>query len=344
MKRPFFLGGLACAVIAIGFGLALQPAVSAPTRADVAYPYGGAAYRGLVAESFQTLKRSNPEQFDVWLADQYKKVDANGRWLTAVDAWKPRLAQGTETQRTQAAMDAAAFLHRSLKRMIPKFSLDRGFEFVYTLENGERQCFLQSILTASLLQRMGLDAGVAMVFRNEKGQPSNCGHAVTIFRRADGRAAVVDLSEAKPFVVHQGLFLRVAGRYRFTSPTYQSDLSITGFTPLGGSAAPVSAADWLDRKFLLSQTHYYRGERAPGGFLANPKTDAGMAESLRFFQLAVRESDQNPLAVYALGWMQWRLGQQDAARATLRRARKLYSDAGWTPSGPTDLFKTALGS
>ena len=45
----------------------------------------------------------------------------------------------------------AAWSHKLTKTIIPRFSLDRGFEFANVVRYGERQCFLQSVLIASLV-------------------------------------------------------------------------------------------------------------------------------------------------------------------------------------------------
>ena len=61
--------------------------------------------------------------------------------------------------------------------------------------SGQRQCFLQSVLIAGLLQRMGISAGVAMVYRNPRGEESNNGHAVTLVKLPDGDDLVADAAE-----------------------------------------------------------------------------------------------------------------------------------------------------
>jgi hypothetical protein len=71
--------------------------------------------------------------------------------------------------RAAAERQVCADLHKSIKSRIPRFSLDRGFEFRHTVGRGERQCFLQSVVIASLLQRAGIPAGVAMVFATKRG-------------------------------------------------------------------------------------------------------------------------------------------------------------------------------
>ena len=106
--------------------------------------------------------------------------------------------------------------------MLPKFSLDRGFEFHHAVGNRERQCFLQSVLMAGLLQRMGAEAGVVMIFKSQLGQTSNLGHAAVVLKLSSGRDVIVDASDPTPFIPHQGVFARVSG-YRFLTPVYAMD-------------------------------------------------------------------------------------------------------------------------
>lgn len=226
----------------------------------------------------------------------------------------------------------AAKLHAAIKKAIPKFSLDRGFEFRETVSRGERQCFLQSALLAGLMQRAGYDAGVAMVWKNQLGATSNNGHAVPLIRTKQGDL-IVDCSDPEPFMKHQGLYLRDGkGAYRFVQPQYDG-VRIVGYQPLSGGSL---TAQGLGLDFLRSQFDYYRGERAPGGFLAAPKTASGLAASARYLERAQRECAENALAVYVLGRVYARQGKMELARAQYERAARLYRAAGWVPPGMKD--------
>ncbi len=90
--------------------------------------------------------------------------------------------------------------------MLPKFSLDRGYEFRHSVDRLERQCFLQSVLIAGLMQRMGMEAGVVMIYRNQKGEASNLGHATVVLKLDNGRDIMVDASDPHPFMRHRGVF------------------------------------------------------------------------------------------------------------------------------------------
>jgi len=65
-----------------------------------------------------------------------------------------------------------------------------------------------------------------------------------------------------------------------------------------------SADDWAGEdarlRFIQSQFWYYRGERAPGGLLAE-KSDDGWPRRRTRCAPSVRLCPKNPLAVYMLG-------------------------------------------
>jgi hypothetical protein len=119
--------------------------------------------------------------------------------IDLLDGERLRLAALPDpAERARAERDLAAFLHGAVKRAIPRFSLDRGFEFANVVRTGERQCFLQSVLLSACLRRAGIDAGALMVWANGRGQVSNLGHAVAFARLADGRILLVDASDPSP--------------------------------------------------------------------------------------------------------------------------------------------------
>ncbi len=230
-----------------------------------------------------------------------------------------------------------------MKAVIPKFSLERGFEFANTVRLGERQCLLQSVLISGVLQQLGLRSGVAMVWRNERGQESNLGHVVTVLRLTGGRDVLVDASDKSPFMRHQGLLVRdTAGPgapYRFVRPRYADDDTITAYTA-GKDVLGPAKVGLLDAAYVRSQFDYYRGERAPGGFIG-PSTPEGLTRSARFLERAVKLSPANPLATYVLGHVYRKQGRLELARRQYELAGRLYRAAGHVPAGVADALKWA---
>jgi hypothetical protein len=188
----------------------------------------------------------------------------------AVDKNSRALARITGVnKKTQAEVEFSARLHKLIKDIIPRFSLDRGFEFANVITRGERQCFLQSVIIAGILQKTGVDAGIAMVYRSISGQESNNGHAVVLVKLPNGRDLIVDASDPVPFVEQRGLFVNHHG-YKFVKPVYnKADHQILYYTAESNSSRiAASRVKTLDYNFIRSQFYYYRGERAPGGVFA----------------------------------------------------------------------------
>lgn len=299
------------------------------------YAYGSKTFRGFVDDSFKEV-RGDSATFYRSFEGSFQKVA--GKPPTAfVDSAGQAISKEKGTSKVQAEIDLGRDLHRIIKKSIPKFSLDRGFEFYQTAHLGERQCFLQAVLIASLMQRAKVDAGVVMVYRNERGEPSNNGHAVTLVRLSDRRLLVVDASEPHAFATHHGLFVKWAkGGYKFLKPEYAKGSTPT-FTNVRFEDSPktstISDIRLLDIPFLKSQFDYYRGERTPNGFLAKKATPAGLAASKRYLLRATHYSAQNPLAVYILGRVEERLGEKSLAAKSYKDAIALYAKFGWTPGG-----------
>ena len=181
MKRMMFT---VIALVTSALAVALLPvgSATAPEPNENAYPYGSAAFAEFVLDSNrETGARTEP--FAEWLERAYRLSDNtalagyDGRGLMATLASRSRMLRST-SGRTQMEIGTAVWVWRIIKATIPRFSLDRGYEFVYAERFGERQCLLQSVMIAGLLQAAGLDAGVVMVWKNEAGQVSNNGHAV----------------------------------------------------------------------------------------------------------------------------------------------------------------------
>lgn len=305
------------------------------------YPYGSPAFEVLVADSYAQAGSAGVQPFTPWFAQAFARYER--RALTdALDAAPHDLAaQGDPTRRVRLELQAAVWIYGVIKTTIPRFSLDRGYEFANVVRFGERQCLLQSVLLASLLQAMGLDAGVYMVWQNPHGEVSNNGHAVTVLKLSDGRDVLVDASEREPFSEHQGVFLvdRTTGRYRFVHPRFNADATIGGYQPEsgGGSLAPAAVRP-LDVTFLRSQFYYYRGERVPDGVLGRSATPDGLAASARYLEHAQTLDPANPLAVYMLGTVYRRQGRFAAARIQYARGYRLYQIYGFVPDGPKTAF------
>jgi len=243
-------------------------------------------------------------------------------------------------QKADAQVEIAAQVHKLIKAIIPKFSLDRGFEFRNVMKTGERQCFLQSVLIAGLLQSMGVDAGVAMVYKNEQGQETNNGHAVTLVKLPNGRDILVDASEKEPFAQHKGLFVRCAD-YKYVDPVYENDSPKIRYyvSASENENQATSKVHPLDTAFLDSQFWYYRGERAVGGLLSAKRTKAGLAAAGHALRMGLRFSTNNPLSVYMLGRVYLAQGKSDEAREYIQKGYKLYERFGWIPEGPREYYR-----
>jgi hypothetical protein len=313
---------------------------------DERYPYAETAFTGFVGESFREARRGAAEDYYGWFEDAYSRStlrypEQESRPLPDLLEWKRQeLARVTDpAARGRQERELAGWVHAMVKKVIPKFSLDRGFEFVNVVRHGERQCFLQSVLIAGLLQKAGVPAGVAMVYKNVQGRPTNNGHAVTVVRLASGRDIVVDASDPEPFVRQAGLFLRTAG-YAYVDPVYDTSTSEITAYRTAGSAKRLQPSEvrTLDIPFLHSQFYYYRGERAPGGVLFVRKSRAGLAASIAHLRKSVELCPANPLSVYTLGRAYLAQGKTRQATPLLTRAFRLYDRYGWVPSGPRDAY------
>lgn len=351
----FILSVLLCAGFPAAQGVvegAAPNCAAACGAQDARYPYGSPAFAQFVRDSEREAPEPGVSEFTRWWEDRYAandKAQLGGQrgpsWQSALGARRKELAAVRGEKRVALERDTAAWLHRAVKAIIPNFSLERGFEFTSTAARGERQCLLQSVLIAGALQNLGLSAGVVMVWRNEKGQESNLGHAVTLLRLSSGEDLLVDASDPQPFMRHSGLLLRdQAGGEHFLTPHYTGTSSIDGYRAEGGGAQAVSGVAPLSTAFLRSQFYYYRGERAPGGFLGKPPTAQGLAASARFLERAQALDPHNPLAVYVLGHVYRRQGRLSEARAQFRKGYALYLQDGHVPDGPKAAFAWAQGA
>jgi tetratricopeptide (TPR) repeat protein len=318
------LGCYGCDLALAGSG---QPA--AP-QGDLAYD--SKAFRALVADSYQLAARADIPPFATWWNARMTELtgaDAAG-WIQQAEA---RLLEAGGSAEAEKAIGEE--MYRLVKKAIPRFSLDRGFEFSTLPVTGERQCLLQSVLIASMLQAAGLRCGLVMVWSNEKDHTSNLGH-VTVFQTlADGKAILLDASEPYPHPVHKGLFLYNLARasYQFVRPDYEENAEIAAFSTTSGEKVALSAYRTLDLPYVRSQFDFYRGERAPGGLLAEPQDSAGLARSEAFFRRSLKECPQNPLSKYCLGKILLREKRSSEAHKIFAQALSLYQKFGWVPPG-----------
>lgn len=328
-------------------------AAAAPALYGPDLHYGGANFAAIAATSYRLAHLSGT--FDDWLAGAYQTAavglsggpesSAPTTLNAALDARRAALGRLSGPQRAALERDTAQWAHTFVKTAIPKFSLERGFELASVVQTGERQCLAQSVIIAALLQRAGVQAGAVMVWKNDRGLASNLGHVVTVVHLSSGHDLLDDASDPQPFMRHQGVLVRdgVNGPYRFVTPTYGSagpgaQAEITGYTRAdgGGALSPTRAAP-LGLSYLQSQFDYYRGERAPGGFMG-PSTAAGLNQSVKFLKRAVDEEPSNALAQYVLGHTYRKLKQDALARAQYRRAASLYAAEGHQPAGLNEIM------
>jgi hypothetical protein len=319
------------------------------------YPYRTPRFSQLVAESYQYGRAGDPRDFYRWLEGRYEAASSTGatppssrrtrleRLLTAKRAELGAIED--RARRAAVEKELCAWLHRMVKRTIPRFDLDRGFEFFNARQRGERQCFLQSVLIAGLLQAMGIDSGVAMVYRNDRGEEINNGHAVTLVKLASGRDLLVDASHAEPFARQQGLLVR-APKDRYVDPVYAANSpEIVAYrAAAGGARLATAGVRDLSYNFVRSQFWYYRGERAPGGPIARTRTPEGLDAASRALRTSVKIYGKNALALYMLGRVEWDGGRQEEARRTLQQACALYEQCGRLLDGPKQYLARAGGS
>lgn len=330
-----------------------KPSLGAVRRgADERFVYGSPRFTQFLIESDNWCKPEQASDFYSWMAKAYSASDRRfpgKEHLTLrelLDSKKNHFARIRDPRhRAENEIAFSAWVHHMVKGIIPRFSLDRGFEFCEVVRCGERQCLLQSTLITSLLQYVGFDAGVVMVYRNPKGEESNNGHAVVLLKLDDGRDIIVDASEPEPFYKPLGIFVRER-EYRYARPVYQPCSSrITSYTTESGlRRINADQVRQLDYAFARSQFWYYRGERAPGGLLASRPTWAGSCKAQRALEQSVKYCPKNPLAVYMLGRVYWAQGKPVHAAAEFRDARNLYVRFGWIPPEPARYYaKTAGG-
>lgn len=317
------------------------PSLAAPAFQSADLSFGGAALKALAAESYQ--RTGVQGDLMSWLDLAYLRAHrplAGGATLEqALSRRRAQLqAAPTPAERDRLARETAAWAHALIKRAVPKFSLERGFELANFAATGERQCLSQSTVIAGLLQGAGLDAGLVMVWTSMTGEVSNLGHVTSVLRLPSGAGDLeVDASEPQPFATHPGVLAWTGGGYRFLRATVGPGGLITAYTPVGqdGQLQPRQTR-FLSLAYIRSQYRYYRAERAPGGVLGTGTgraTASGLLASEQLLQEALAQEPHNALAASVLGTVWRKMGKVSEARQQYLRAAALYAAQGYTPAG-----------
>lgn len=329
LRSSIAIGILAAAAI---WGCAKPAYSNLNDPQSFAYPLDSPKFDTLVEDSYKVAGNPDAKAFKRWWTNAFKSagLESPEEWARQTKARLMKTTNRSEIQRL-----AAVQVFRIVKKSLPTFDLDKGYEFTNAAENGQRQCLLQSVLIASTLQQAGLDAGCVMVWSNEKGEVSNLGHVATLLKLNNGREMLVDASDPGPFATHTGLFMvdEAKQNYRFVRPTYDDEREITAFST--ADSLPVDPKEGfkaLDYDYLRSQFDFYRAERIPGGFLDHHAEPEPLKKSLAFFEASVAKCDRNPLAMLCYGRTLTRLGDTRGSE-TIARARGLYESYGWLPPG-----------
>ena len=333
--------------VSCSIGISIGFASATKSKTDL-YPYQSAAFSSFITDSSLETKTSESQAFYAWFGLAYlhhPKVhleQISNLDLALEKRRQELLTINNVAQKSALEIKTASWLHGLVKALIPKFSLDRGFEFTNAMYLGERQCLLQSVLIAGLLQKMGVDAGTIMVWRSQSGEDSNNGHVVTLMKNASGQDLIIDASDKEPVMRHKGLFVYDSSLqdYRFVHPQFAANGSILGYKRVAdGRLLQPAQVEGLRVSYLRSQFYYYRGERVKDGFLGTPSTTSGLKTSARLLETAQHLAPQNALAVYVLGHVYRRLGQLTLARTQYSKGYTIYKTQGFVPLEPGLAYK-----
>lgn len=320
------------------------------------YGYGSPEFDTFVKASYDELRLADFQEFYQWMDLAYEKWKKQGEtngtypFPAAESSDLKGLCAAVEKQRSLQQdtgelagmeMSCARGVHRMVKSVIPRFSLQRGYEFTSVPRYGERQCFLQSVLIAGLFQLMDMKAGLVMVYRNEKGEESNNGHAVVLLRLSDGHDIIVDASEPRPFATHKGLFCNDYRGNRYVKPVFVSGSEMIAGYQQESDDEPIEreTIGALDITFINSQFDVYRGEWVNGSLHSGRKSRQGLESAVRYFRRSVNTCRNNPAAVYMLARALEELNNNDEARRQFRKACELYSECGWFYKGQKEKMK-----
>ncbi len=308
---------------------------------EQSYPYGSENFTKFVDDS------CDAPTFYSWMEKAYEKSGMrlpgkeHHTLAEALAAQREEMASIEDIrQRSKDETRLAIWLYKLIKKTIPRFSVVRGYEFKNVIRYGERQCFLQASLIASMLQEMGVQAGVVMVYQKPEGKFSNNGHTIVIVKLSSGRHILVDASKPTPLVRDQGLLVR-SPDYIYVRPIYsEKTFEITSYkTTTGGRLLEPLEVQTMDIDFMLSQFMYYRGERTPGGLMEGKPTKQGLEMTARYLEKSVNYCPSNQLAVYQLGRAYRLQGRLQKALECFQQAHSLYAQCGWIPEGPKQFLK-----
>jgi hypothetical protein len=320
------------------------------------YPYGSEQFDAYIRNSYAETGRGYYKEFYAWMNTSYTSwrdnavqndifpfTGAEKLGFMEMCNWAHRQLTG-ETDaaaREKQELKLSIGVHTIIKGTITRFSLQRGYEFANVVQYGERQCFLQSVLIASILQSAGMEAGVVMVYKNERGEESNNGHAVVLARLTGNEDVLVDASEATPFAKHQGLFCNSADGTVYVEPQYdETGIYIISYNRASGAGTMErNAIRCQGLPFLESMFDVYRGEWIAGGFHDSMKTREGLGLAGKYFMRGIKVCPENPLAAYFCGRVQEELKENELARAYFIQAQRLYQKSGWLPEGLKERLK-----
>ncbi|MDX1933648.1 MAG: hypothetical protein SFU56_13710 [Capsulimonadales bacterium] len=350
------VGLLAAVVLGATGGAVRAQEVARPLLPKERFPYGSEVFTAMIDDSYRLAPdgRTLPEFYGFY-RDRVRQAAERTRIpalaTVSLEEYLNREGQRiagirSPEERLRAELELSDGVFRIVKKSITRFSLDRGFEFAGVVRTGERQCLLQSVLVAGMLQKAGLPAGVVMVWKGETGEASNLGHCVALMRHCDGTDRILDVSTHNvPDLMHRGLYLcnpQNSG-YLFVEPVFDAGTRrIREYLPVkGGRTIPAHQVRPLTVSFLRSQFDFYRGERAPGRLIWKQATPEALERSAQALERAVRTCPQNPLATYYLGRVRARQGQEQAARQRFAAAFRLYEMQGWVPDSATEVYALA---
>lgn len=343
------------------------------------YSYYSQRFSQLVSESYKENKSDDIDKFHAWMEQIYENLPQqvqlknNKVKIKLEDFLKLKKKELQDIldipKKTKYEIELCTKFHKFIKTIIPRYSLERGFEFYNVVNLGERQCFLQSVFIAALLQEIGLNAGVAMVYKNEYGKETNNGHAATLIKLSNKRDIIIDASNKKPFARHLGVFARYlappsplekelssvsdyipfykingakAPHYIYVEPVYKKDSDEIQYYKSAADNKEIDAIEvkTLDFPFIQSQFWYYRGERTKGGLFATVKTKEGIETAENNLKKSIKLCPNNPLPVYMLGMVYLLDENLYQARNFLEQARELYLKSGWLPPGPKEVLES----
>lgn len=326
----------------------LSPGVSL-AASDYYCPYMSKTFDTFVEDSYRDGGKKDKSEFYKWMDSAYinwrdKSIEdgtfpfSGAEKLTfneLLDRLNKSLVSLSVTEeKVKKEREILQWTHRYIKTVIPQFSLRRGYEFRNVVAYGERQCFLQSVLISGLFQKMGINSGVYMVYINNNKQETNNGHAVVVVKLSDGKDILVDASDPKPFMAHEGLFGKISTGYIYIRPEYDDLNDILSYrTSYDNKDINTASVMPLDIFFLRSQFYFYRGEWTDGGLHAKnmERTAEGLEKAKKYMEKSVKLCSQNPLAVYMEGRIYEELKEEDMAKKYFRDAGVLYSHDGWMP-------------